>query len=194
MIQIEVKQGSVVDEDVDAIVCSANNWLILGSGVAGEIKMHGGPRIQAECDQIVEKKGGSPIEIGGAIWTSAGELMSKRLHLKYVIHAVGMGYKIRNGDDLQERILATPESIFKAVTSTLEIADEMAMHTIAFPLMCARPGYSTIEAEDAPWVLLATMMRAINSFAQKGNSISKIIICTGALSVRPSTETSKSNL
>lgn len=179
MIPIKIKQGSVVDEDVDAIVCSANNWLILGSGVAGEIKAHGGPAIQNECNQIIQNNGGGPVEIGGAFCTSAGSFMNTKKNLKYIIHAVGMGYKIKKENDLFDRILATPESVFQAVTNTLAIADQMGIQSIAFPLMCARPGYSNLEAENGPKEMLATMMKAIESHVPVGTSLSKVIICTG---------------
>ena len=183
MIPIEVKQGSVVDEDVDAIVCSANNWLILGSGVAGEIKALGGPDIQNECEQIIKNNGGGPVAIGSAYCTSSGEFLRTKKNLKYIIHAVGMGYKVRKENDLSDRIVATPETVFQAVASALAIAEEKGVRTIAFPLMCARPGYSNLETEDAPKVMLTTMMNAINSYTEGEISISKIIICTGSLSI-----------
>lgn len=183
MIHIEIKQGSVVDEDVDAIVCSANNWLLLGSGNAGEIKTFGGAGIQAECEQIIINNGGRPVEIGTAYCTSAGALTGTNNHLRYVIHAVGMGYKQRREDGLHDRILATTQTIFTAVTSALRIADQMGVQSIAFPLMCARLGYSNLVAEDSPKIMLATMLNAINSYVPKGAPFSKVIICTGDLSM-----------
>ena len=183
MVNIEVKQGSVVDEDVDAIICSANNWLILGSGVAGEIKLHGGPSIQHECDLIIQNNGGHPVAIGTAHCTGAGEFLYSKKHLKHIIHAVGMGYKTRKENDLFDRILATPESVFQAITNTLAIANNMGVHTIAIPLMCARPGYSVVEAEDVPKVMLDATVNAINAYAERENSIKQVMICTGSFSL-----------
>lgn len=183
MIPIQIKQGSVVDEDVDAIVCSANNWLILGSGVAGEIKLHGGPSIQQECDLIIQHNGGNPVAIGTAHCTGAGEFLNRKKNLKHIIHAVGMGYKVRKENDLFDRILATPETVFQAVTNTLVIANQTGVRTIAIPLMCARPGYSDVEAEEAPKIMLDATIKAINAYAEHKNSITQVIICTGSLSM-----------
>ena len=46
---VEVQQGDLTIQDVDAIVNAANNDLELGGGVAGAIARAGGPTIQAEC-------------------------------------------------------------------------------------------------------------------------------------------------
>ena len=184
MINIEVKQGSAIEEDVDAVVNSANNWLILGSGIAGEIRENGGVRIQAECDRIIADNGG-PVDIGSAVSTSAGLLSDKNTNLKYIIHAVGMGYKTKEDNGLQDRILATPETVFEAVKNALKVAEEMNIRTIAFPLMCSRQGYNTLDIKEGPSIMLKTMLRAINSYRTVSDSITKITICTGTLSISP---------
>ena len=65
---IEICLGDITEMDVDAIVNAANNDLQLGGGVAGAIRRKGGPRIQAECDEI------GAIPVGGAAITSGGKL------------------------------------------------------------------------------------------------------------------------
>lgn len=52
---IQIKKGSVVEQPGEALVCSANNWLILGTGNAGEIRKAGGEAVQKECDTIIKK-------------------------------------------------------------------------------------------------------------------------------------------
>ena len=44
-VQIFIKQGNIVAEEVDAITNAANGGLILGGGVAGAVKQAGGPSI-----------------------------------------------------------------------------------------------------------------------------------------------------
>src|SRR5438477_11404839 len=73
---VEVLQGDLTQQDVDAIVNAANNDLELGGGVAGAIARAGGPQIQAECRRI------GPIEVGDAAITGGGTLQAR-----YVIHA-----------------------------------------------------------------------------------------------------------
>lgn len=71
--------GDLVEQDVDAIVNAANNDLVLGAGVAGAIRRHGGAAIQQECDAH------GPIKVGEAAITGAGDLPAH-----FVIHAASM--------------------------------------------------------------------------------------------------------
>ena len=77
--KISLRQGDLTDADADAIVNAANNQLMLGGGVAGAIRIKGGPAIQNECDRI------GPIALGEAAITGAG-----RLRARHVIHAASM--------------------------------------------------------------------------------------------------------
>jgi O-acetyl-ADP-ribose deacetylase (regulator of RNase III) len=110
--KIALRQGDLTDADVDAIVNAANNDLMLGGGVAGAIRVKGGPAIQEECDKI------GSIALGEAAITGAGQLRAR-----HVIHAASM----RLGE-------STSEVILRAATSnSLMRADENSLKTIAFP-------------------------------------------------------------
>ena len=110
--KISLRQGDLTDADADAIVNAANNELMLGGGVAGAIRIKGGPAIQNECDRI------GPIALGEAAITGAG-----RLRARHVIHAASM----RLGE-------STSEANLRAATrNSLTRADENALKTIAFP-------------------------------------------------------------
>src|SRR2546421_8282868 len=76
---VEVLQGDLTQQDVDAIVNAANNDLQLGGGVAGAIARAGGPQIQADCDRI------GAIPVGDAAITGGGKLKAR-----HVIHAASM--------------------------------------------------------------------------------------------------------
>src|SRR5687768_9146345 len=76
--QLEILEGDVTAQDVEAIVNPANENLQLGAGVAAAIREKGGPSIQEECNRI----GHTPV--GTAVMTGAGHLKAKR-----VIHTVG---------------------------------------------------------------------------------------------------------
>jgi O-acetyl-ADP-ribose deacetylase (regulator of RNase III) len=110
--KVVLRQGDLTDAEVDAIVNAANNDLMLGGGVAGAIRVKGGPAIQQECDKI------GPIALGEAAITGAG-----RLRARHVIHAASM--------QLGE---STSEANLRAATrNSLRRADENSLKTIAFP-------------------------------------------------------------
>ena len=110
--KIGLRQGDLTDADVDAIVNAANNDLMLGGGVAGAIRVKGGPTIQQECDRV------GPIALGEAAITGAGKLRAR-----HVIHSASM----RLGE-------STSEANLRAATrNSLKRADENLFKTIAFP-------------------------------------------------------------
>lgn len=111
-VRIEVMQGDLTQQDVDAIVNAANNDLLLGGGVAGAIARAGGPAIQAECRKI------GTIAVGEAAITGGGNLKAR-----HVIHAASMR--------LGER--TTPDQLRRSTRRSLEIASERGLASIAFP-------------------------------------------------------------
>ncbi len=114
--KIRLREGDLTDADVDAIVNAANNELMLGGGVAGAIRIKGGPAIQQECDRI------GPIALGEAAITGGG-----RLRARHVIHAASM----RLGESTAETNLCA------ATRNSLMRANENALKTIAFPAIGA---------------------------------------------------------
>jgi O-acetyl-ADP-ribose deacetylase (regulator of RNase III) len=110
--KIDLRQGDLTEADTDAIVNAANNDLMLGGGVAGAIRVKGGPAIQQECDKI------GTIPLGEAATTGAGLLRAR-----HVIHAASM----RLGE-------STSEANLRAATrNSLLRASENNLKTIAFP-------------------------------------------------------------
>jgi len=109
---IRLIEGDITELAVDAIVNAANSALVLGGGVAGAIRVKGGPAIQQACNRI----GGCPV--GGAVITSGGNLPAK-----YVIHAVGP--RMGEGDE--------DSKLKNATLSSLRVADENQLKSIAFP-------------------------------------------------------------
>lgn len=77
--QVHVAQADITNLPVDAIVNPANSRGIMGGGVAGAIRRHGGDQIQAEAMKR------APIAVGAALVTAAGNLPAK-----HVIHAPTM--------------------------------------------------------------------------------------------------------
>jgi O-acetyl-ADP-ribose deacetylase (regulator of RNase III) len=114
--RIQVAQGDLTAETVDAIVNAANEYLKHGGGVAGAIVQKGGRVIQEESVDWVRKNG--PVSHAEPAYTSAG-----RLPCKYVIHAVGPVW----GDGDEDHSLAA------AVLGSLKLADQLELKSIAFP-------------------------------------------------------------
>jgi O-acetyl-ADP-ribose deacetylase (regulator of RNase III) len=113
---IQLVQGDITDETVDAIVNAANSHLAHGAGVAGAIVRKGGRQIQEESWKWVQEHG--YVSHAEPAYTQAG-----RLPCKYVIHAVGP----RWGEGDEEAKLA------EAGQGSLRLAEQLGLSSIAFP-------------------------------------------------------------
>ncbi|KAA3646178.1 MAG: macro domain-containing protein [Chloroflexi bacterium] len=113
---LELVQGDITTEQVDAIVNAANSQLAHGGGVAAIIANKGGPVINEESRAWVQQHG--PVSHTQPAYTSAGDLPCK-----YVIHAVGPVW----GDGDEDAKLSA------AVKGSLSKADELELKSIAFP-------------------------------------------------------------
>ncbi len=114
--RLEIAEGDLTLEAVDAIVNATNSHLAHGGGVAGAILRRGGEQIQRESEAWVRQRG--PVSHAQPAYTGAG-----RLPCKYVIHAVGPVW----GEGDEDRKLAA------AIHGSLELADRLGLRSIAFP-------------------------------------------------------------
>ncbi|MEO8496999.1 MAG: O-acetyl-ADP-ribose deacetylase [Planctomycetota bacterium] len=140
---IELVQGDITDQHVDAIVNAANCRLAGGSGVDGAIHRRGGPSIMAETRRRYPE--GCPT--GSAVISTAGELPAR-----FVIHAVG---PIWDGGDLGEADL-----LASAHRRCLELAIENDCRSIAFPAISTGVyGYPTDKAAATAIAACADFLR-----------------------------------
>ncbi len=116
---LEIVQGDITALAVDVIVNAANEYLKHGGGVAAAISRKGGPTIQQESDALISARG--PLKTGDAVITSGG-----RLAAKFVIHTVGPVWS-RHEPAEADRLLR------KAVKSSLALAEDKGLKSIAFP-------------------------------------------------------------
>jgi len=123
--EIKVIQSDITELKVDVIVNPANNELIMGGGLAGVIKKKGGEIIEEEAI----KKG--PIEIGEAIYTSAGRLLSK-----YVIHTATMGEDFKTDE----------KKIRDSCRNALKVAESLKVNSVSFPALGCGVGRFSYEA------------------------------------------------
>ena len=113
---IQIVQGDITTEPVDAIVNAANEHLQHGGGVAWAISKKGGSKIQKESNDWIRLHG--RVSHSSPAWTSGGLLPAR-----YVIHAVGPVW----GDGDEDHKLDS------AVTGALRVADELYLTSIAMP-------------------------------------------------------------
>jgi len=134
---MELVQGDITLQTVDAIVNAANHLLMGGGGVDGAIHDRGGPEIKKETDERYPR--GCPT--GSAVISGAGNLSAT-----YVIHAVG---PIWSGGMRGEADL-----LAKAFQCSLKLAREHDCRSVAIPALSA--GAYGYPLADAAHIALAT--------------------------------------
>jgi putative ATPase len=135
---VQIVQGDITAEEVDAIVNAANEHLQHGGGVARTIAKKGGPAIQKESDEWIRQHG--LVSHTHPAWTSSGHLPAK-----YVIHAVGPVW----GDGNEDSKLAD------AVIGCLRVADELACASMAMPAIST--GIFGFPKDRAAKIILSTI-------------------------------------
>jgi O-acetyl-ADP-ribose deacetylase (regulator of RNase III) len=122
-VELELIEGDITTQHVDAIVNAANNSLLGGGGVDGAIHRAGGPEILAACRELRATTLPNGLPTGDAVATTAG-----RLKARYVIHTVGPVW-----DPAEDRapLLAS------AYRNSLRVAAALGVSSIAFPAISA---------------------------------------------------------
>ena len=168
---IQIMQGDITTEKVDAIVNAANEHLQHGGGVAWAISKKGGSVIQKESNDWIQKHG--PVSHARPAWTSGGLLPAK-----YVIHAVGPVWDDQSADAIREM----DNKLALAVTGSLVVADELNCSSVAIPAVST--GIFGFPKDRAAAILLF----AIEKYFAEGNSNSGIKIVKLVLYDQPTVD------
>ncbi len=142
---LELVQGDITQQDVDAIVNAANSSLLGGGGVDGAIHRAAGSDLLAECRTL-----------GGCETGSAKITRGYRLKAQHVIHAVGPVY--RDGKHGEPALLAS------AYRASLELASQNQCASIAFPAIST--GIYGYPMEDAARLAFRTIIDYVSEHSE----------------------------
>lgn len=142
MARIELLQGDITEQTVDAIVNAANTSLRAGGGVDGAIARAAGPEALADRERVIRERGRTPLPTGDAVATIAGDLDAR-----WIIHTAG---PVFHGSARDAELLAGCHR------SVLRVADELGATTVAFPAIST--GVYGYPVDQAAPIAIATVI------------------------------------
>jgi O-acetyl-ADP-ribose deacetylase (regulator of RNase III) len=153
--KLEIIEGDITCQAVDAIVNAANSSLLGGGGVDGAIHRQAGPQLLEECRRL-----------GGCPAGQAKITRGYKLPAKHVIHTVGPVW--HGGSRGEAGVLA------QCYRNSLELASSQGIHSIAFPSIST--GAYGYPIEKACRIALPEIKKGLALFP----SIEKVIVvCYG---------------
>jgi O-acetyl-ADP-ribose deacetylase len=129
--KVVVKNGDVLDEVVDVLICTANPTLSMSGGVNGALLARGASDVQAELKRYLRERKVPAVGRGPVVRTGPGPLA-----VKHILHAVGV-------DAFYE---SSVEVIATLLRKALTEAATLGAKTVATPALAA--GYNPLSMED----------------------------------------------
>jgi O-acetyl-ADP-ribose deacetylase (regulator of RNase III) len=154
--RIEVVEGNITKQHVDAVVNAANESLLGGGGVDGAIHRTAGPELLAECRKL-----------GGCPTGSAKITKGYGLPAKFIIHTVGPIW--RGGDKGESELLVS------CYQQSLALAVKSGVRSIAFPAIST--GAYRFPIDEASLIAVRTTKKFLES---SPGSIERVLfVCYG---------------
>lgn len=153
--RIQLVEGDITRQRVDAIVNAANTTLLGGGGVDGAIHRAAGPELLAECRAL-----------GGCPTGQAKITKGYRLPANWVIHTVGPVW--RGGQHGEEQLLA---SCYRSVFALVE---QHGIKSVAFPSIST--GAYGFPMDRAARIALTETKR----FLEQNKTVERVVlVCFG---------------
>lgn len=154
---LQLAQGDITAEALDAIVNAANRHLQHGGGVAGAISRKGGWAIQSESDEWIHQHGS--VTHAEPAYTSGG-----KLPCRYVIHAVG---PIWGEGDEENKLVA-------AIQGSLRVAERLELASLALPAIST--GIFGFPKERAAELILETIRTYFAHLPTSGLKLVRVVL------------------
>jgi serine/threonine protein kinase len=136
---LSILRGSLIDQEVDALVSSDDEELSMSGGVSAALLRAAGPGMRAEALRYV------PVRLGRAVVTSAGGALKAR----FLFHGVTLDYS-------RQQLCPSRDLISEILASCFYHAESLHVQTIAFPMLgTGTGGFSRAVCLDTMFRFLA---------------------------------------
>jgi O-acetyl-ADP-ribose deacetylase (regulator of RNase III) len=158
--RVEVIEGDITKQQVEAIVNAANTTLLGGGGVDGAIHRAAGPDLLEECRNL-----------GGCATGQAKITKGYRLGAKWIIHTVGPVWRSgKHGED---------ELLKSCYRSCFALVEEHGIRSIAFPSIST--GAYGFPIERAARIAV----KETKAFLEQNPSVQRVLlVCFGASALK----------
>jgi O-acetyl-ADP-ribose deacetylase len=148
--RIEIVEGDITQQAVDAIVNAANESLMAGGGVSGAIHRAAGLGLEEECLKLK--------------WCDPGDAKITKgynLKAKWVIHTVGPVWE--GGHHQEDHVLV------KCYRNCLALTEAYSIKTIAFPAISTGSYEYPLEAATR------IAIQEVTAFLEQHSSLEKVV-------------------